>query len=181
MRIDLPGKSIPRALFGYDRTRVDRLMEDLSDALARVTEEKLALGAKARELEIRLAESAARETELLLSLERAQERAKEASGAGEELREAARKEARLTVEAARIKADSLLQNAAARLTKIMEEAAAAQKSKTLFELRLRALNEDHLRLLDLGRQESAGLDAAVRRLDGALRGPANAPLKEADA
>lgn len=158
-RIDLGNRSIPRALFGYDRVQVDRLMQDLSDALGRITEEKVALSARVKVLESGLAEARERETALKDALSAT-------SGASETIRSAAQKEAQLILETARLKADGMVQNANARLVRLMEEAADAKKTKALFEMKLRAVIDDHLRLLSLNRQESASLEAAAHKLDG---------------
>ncbi|SBW11125.1 DivIVA family protein [uncultured delta proteobacterium] len=158
-RIDLINRAIPRAFFGYDRVQVDRLMQDLSDALAKVTEEKIALSARLREVETRYAAMQERETAM-------QEALVATKRMGDDIRATAQKEAQLILETARLKADGLLQNANARLARVMEEAAEAKKNKTLFEMKLRAVIDDHLRLLNMNRQESASLEAAAKKLGG---------------
>ena len=156
-RIDLVSRAIPRAMLGYSRAHVDRLMQDLSDALGRVTEEKVALAARLREVETRYAELKERETALQDTLVATRRM-------GDDIRGNAQKEAQLILETARVKADGLLQNANARLARIMEEAAAAQKAKALFEMKLKAIIDDHLRLLDFNRRESASLESATKKL-----------------
>lgn len=158
-RIDFVSHSFSRALFGYNRAQVDRLVRDLSDSLSRVTEEKIALAAKVRELEAGFSEVKERESAL-------QEALTAARDAGGIIRESAQKEAQLVLETARLKADGMLQNANARLARVMEEAANAKKIKALFEMKLKAIIEDHLRLLSLNRQESASLEAATQKLAG---------------
>lgn len=158
-RIDLGNRSIPRALFGYDRVQVDRLMQDLSDALGRITEEKVALSARVKALESDLAEARERETAMKEALSAT-------SGVSEAIRSAAQKEAQLILETARLKADGMVRNAEARLARLMEEAADAKKTRVLFEMKLKAVIDDHLRLLSLNRQESASLEAAAQKLDG---------------
>lgn len=158
-RIDLVNRSIPRALLGYDRVQVDRLMQDLSDALGRVTEEKITLSARVKDLESGLVEAKERETALKEALAAT-------SGAGDTIRNAAQKEAQLILETARLKADAMLQNANTRLVRLVEEAADAKKTKALFEMKLKAVIDDHLRLLSLNRQESASLETAARKLNG---------------
>lgn len=167
-RIDLGNRSIPRALFGYDRTQIDRLMQDLSDALGRVTEEKITLSARVKELESALAEAKEREAALKDALSAT-------SCAGDVIRSAARKEAELILETARLKADRMVQNADARLARLVEEAADAKKTKALFEMKLKAVIDDHLRLLTLNRQESASLEAAARKMGGTAFAATPAP------
>lgn len=170
-RIDLINRAIPRALFGYDRAQVDRLMQDLSDALGKVTDEKRLMAAKIQELESRLADLQEREAAM-------QETIFATRRMGDDIRAAAQKEAQLVLETARVKADALLQNANARLARLMEEAAGAKKARTLFEMKLRAVINDHLRLLDLNRQESASLEAATAKLTNARSGPGNTPERD---
>lgn len=158
-RIDFVRPSFSRTLFGYDRVQVDRLVQDLSDALARMTEEKVALAARVKELENGFTEIREREAALREAL--AGTRAMSDS-----VRAAAQKEAQLILETARLKADGLLQNANARLARVMEEAADAKKNKALFEMKLKTIIDDHLRLLTLNRQESESLEAATRKLHG---------------
>jgi len=166
-RIDLARPPIPKTLFGYDCVRVDRLVQDLSDALARVTEEKVLLATRVKELEVSLEEMKNRETAL-------QETLTATSGMDDTVRAAAQKEAQLILETARLKADGMLQNANMRLARVMEEAADAKKNKALFEMKLKAIIDDHLRLLTLNRRESESLEAAMQKLHGA--GPL--PLSE---
>ena len=158
-RLELNKCSIPRALLGYNRLQVDRLMQDLSDALARMTEEKITLSVKNRELENALSTVKQQEKALQESLTTSKR-------IGDDIREAAQKEAQLILETARLKADGLLQNANIRLARVMEEAAEAKRNKVLFEVRLKTLIEDHLRLLEMNRQKSASLETAAQKLAG---------------
>lgn len=156
-RIDLINRALPKAFRGYACLEVDRLVQDLSDALARATDERMALAAKVKDLEAHLAEYKERETAL-------QETFLAGRRISEEIRDAAQKEAQLVLETARVKADALLQNAQIRLTRVAEEAAAAQKTKVQFEMKLRSVIEEHLQLLDLNRKESAGLEALSQKM-----------------
>lgn len=156
-RIDRINKAIPRRLFGYGRVQVDRLMQDLSDALARMTEEKVALSSRVKELEARIAEMKNRESALQSALVSPRQ-------VDDDIRAAARKEAQIILETARVKADGLLQNANLRLARLMEEAAETKKAKVLFEMHIKSVINDHLRLLELNRQKSTSLEAATRKL-----------------
>lgn len=156
-RTDRINKAIPRRLFGYGRMQVDRLMQDLSDALARMTEEKVALSSRVKELEARIAEMKDRESALQSALVSPRQ-------IDDDIRAVAQKEAQIILETARVKADGLLQNANLRLARLMEEAAETKKAKVRFEMQIKSAINDHLRLLDLNRQESASLEAAARKL-----------------
>ncbi len=161
-RIEFMNHALPRALFGYSRPHVDSLLQDLSASLARLSEEKLDLAKRAGRLEEALAEYRQREIalrEALIATRRT----------SEDIKAAAQKEAQLVLDTANSRAESLLNNANLRLARVMEEAAEAQKAKARFELKLRSVIEGHLRLMELDRQESASLDAAVAKL--AKQGP----------
>lgn len=172
-RIDLATHAFTRSLIGYNRMQVDRQVQDLSDALSRVTEEKVLLSSKISSLETALAESRKRE-------EAYKETVATQRAMTESLRAAAQKEAQLILDTARIKADGILQNANARLARIMAEAADAQKNKTLFEMKLKTIIDDHLRLLSLNRQESESLAAATQKLTGTAPPPAQGGAKTGD-
>ena len=155
--IDRVNCSLSRAFRGYDVKQTDRLVQDLADALTKARDEKVTLISRLAELETKLVEYKQREASIQQTLIASQRM-------GEELRVAAQKEARITLEKARLKADELLQNAQIRLARILEEMAQAQKAKVCFETQLKNVIQDHLRLLDLNRQQSASLDVATTRL-----------------
>ena len=156
--LELANRTIPRSLFGYNRARVDGLIQDLSDALARMTEEKVSLSIRLREMENRLEEGLKREALLKENLIASRR-------VGDDIREAAHKEAQLILDTARLKAKTVLQNARNRLAQLVEGAAQAKKNTVLFEMQLRAIIGDHLRLLDMNmnRVEPAGLEAAAKK------------------
>lgn len=153
-RIDLINRAIPKAFRGYDCLAVDRLVQDLSDALARATDERIVLTAKVHDLEARLAAHAEREASL-------QEALVAGRRMGEDIRETAQKEAQVILETARVKAEALLQNARLRLARAQEEATQARKAKLRFEMQLRAVIADHTRLLDLNGEENSGAPPAT--------------------
>ncbi len=156
-RIDLINRSLPRAFRGYDVEATDRLVQDLSDALARASDEKVALMTRLADCEAKIAAYTQREASVHQALASGQRM-------GEALRASAQKEAMLILEKARIRADGLVQNANVRLARILEEVAEAQKAKVRFEAHLKRVIQDHLRLLELNRQESASLEDAHAKL-----------------
>lgn len=165
-RIDLINRAIPKAFRGYDRVAVDRLLQDLSDALAKATDEKIAYAARIKELETALAEYKEQEKTLRETLVAAR-------GMGADLRAAAQKEAQLILETARVKAEALLQNAAIRRARIAEEIAGAEKTKALLELKLRNTLEEHLRLLDLDKEAAERGEKAAQNGVPGSGGPEN--------
>ncbi len=160
-RIDLISQTLPRSFRGYSCLEVDRLLQDLSDALSRMSEEKVSLAKRAAQLEEALAQHRQREVALQEALVAAQR-------AGESMKTAAQKEAQLILDTANNRAESLLSNAVLRLARLMEEVAEAKKAKAQFELKLRSVIEGHLRLMELDRQESASLEAATAKLTNRL-------------
>ena len=156
-RIDLMGQSLPKAFRGYACTEVDRLLQDLSASLARMSEEKLTLANRLAQQEEALAQHRQREVALQQALVAAQR-------ISEDIRDSAQKEAQRIMDTAYARAESILANAHLRLARVMEEVADAKKAKAQFELKLRSVIEGHLRLMELDRQESASLDAAAAKL-----------------
>lgn len=147
-------RGLSKAFRGYSCAEVDRLLQDLSDALARATDEKMALAARLAEAEERLKEHREREAALQDALVASRRMS-------DDIRAAAQKEAQLILDTARVKADALVQNAHVRLARIMEEIVAAKKTKVQFEMKLKAVIEGHLRLLDMERRETAALEASL--------------------
>lgn len=156
-RIDLINRAIPKTFRGYSCAEVDRLLQDLSDALARTTDDKVTLTTKINELEERLAVYREREAALQDALVAGRR-------VSDDIRAAAQKEAQLILDTARVKADALAQNANMRLARILEEVADIKKSKIQFEMKIKAVIEGHLRLLELNGQEFAALEAELERL-----------------
>lgn len=150
-RIDLINRPLPSAFRGYQKAAVDRLVQDLSDALARMADEKIALTARLADQEEKLREHKEREAALQDALAAGQR-------LNDEIRASAQKEAQLVLETARVKADALLQNANARLARILEEAADAKKARARFEMELQTVIRNHLRLLEQGVKESARIE-----------------------
>lgn len=162
-RIDLIHRPLPTAFRGYQRDAVERLLQDLSDALGRMTDEKIALAAKVVDLEEKLREHEAREAALQDALTAGRR-------LSDDLRSAAQKEAQLILETARVKADSLLRNADARLARIREETVDAQKARARFEMDLRTVIRGHLRLLEQGAGASARLEEMRDKAEPAAEG-----------
>lgn len=163
-RIDLINRTIPKAFRGYDCDEVDRLMQDMSDALAKATDERVTLTSRAKELEKTLGEYKEREKTL-------QEALITTRSIGTDLRAAAQKEAQLILETARIKAEGLLQNANIRLARLMEEIAGAEKNKARLEMKLRNTIEEHLHLLDMEKEAGERMEKALQKNLAGLDGP----------
>lgn len=151
-RIDILNHTLPRAFRGYATTEVDRMLQDAADALARLGDEKVALQNRVAQLEASLADHLKREEamrETLVSARRI----------SEDMRAQAQKEAQLILDAARAKAESMLHQGNTRLAGILEEISEARKLKARFETKVRVIAEQHLRLLDMEKEEDERLAA----------------------
>lgn len=162
-RIDILNHSLPRAFRGYATVEVDRLLQDASDALARQSDEKVALLNRVAQLEASLADHLQREAAMREALVAAQRM-------GEDIRAQAQKEAQLILEAARAKAENILNQGNMRLARIMEDINEAQKLKARFEMKVRAIAEHHLKLLDMEKQEEERLASQVAGIGNNAQG-----------
>lgn len=156
-RIDLLNHSFSRSFRGYTPHEVERLLQDLADTLGRLGDEKVALSSRVAQLEARLAEYQQREValrDIMVSSQRM----------SEDMKAAAQQEAQLILEAARAKAESMVNQGNMRLARILEDVANARKLKMQFALKLKSVIEGHLQLLDLEREEDAKLVEEAARL-----------------
>lgn len=156
-RIDILNREFTRSLRGYNPEEVDNFLHDVADTLGRLGDEKVVLSSRVVQLESRLAEFEEQEAALRNTLLATQRMT-------EDLKSGAQREAQLIIDAARSRADNLLQQANQRLTRIFDEIAEAKKLKTQFEISVRSVVESHLKLLDMQRENEARLDAGVARL-----------------
>jgi cell division initiation protein len=164
-RIDILNHALPRAFRGYSTVEVDRLLQDASDSLARLSDEKVALMNRVARLEAGLAEHLQREASMREALIATQRMS-------EDMRAQAQKEAQLILEAARTKAESLVNQGVMRLARLLEERAEARKLKARFEMKVRTVAEHHLKLLDMEKLEEEELAQEARRIAHNAAGPA---------
>lgn len=162
-RIDILNQRFARSLRGYDTAEVDRFVQEVADTVGTLSEEKAALAARTSDLEARLAEFRERETALRDTLMTTQKMSAE-------IKAGAQREAQLIIDAAHAKAENLLNQGNLRLARLEEEIASARKLKAQFEMRVRAVVEQHLSLLDMSAREDAALDAAAARAAARGRG-----------
>jgi len=155
-RIDLLNHSFSSAFRGYSRTEVDRLLQDVADTLERLNDEKVALMNRAAALENRLVEFQQREVILRDTI-------MATKIMSDELKATAQKEAQIIMDTARAKAEILVNQGNMRLAQVLEEIAEAKKIKTQFDMKIRAVIEGHLRLLEFDSQEEARLDQTVQK------------------
>ncbi|BFR48805.1 DivIVA domain-containing protein [Nitratidesulfovibrio sp. HK-II] len=162
-RIDLLNHSFSKSLRGYATEEVDRLMQEAADTIGRLSEEKAALAGQVAQLEARLAEFRERESTLRDTLMTTQR-------VTADLKASAQREAQLIIDAAHSKAENLINQGQLRLARIQEDIAEARKVKAQFEMKVRAVVEQHLRMLDMSREDDEALEAAAARIAGRQKG-----------
>ncbi|MDR2160878.1 MAG: DivIVA domain-containing protein [Desulfovibrio sp.] len=156
-RIDLLNHTFSRSLRGYDPEEVDTYLHDVADSLARLSDERVRLQNRIVSLEERLAEYAERENALRETLIATQR-------VTEDLKAAAQQEAQAILEAARLRAESLMNQGNLRLARVLDEIADARKLKAQFEYKVRSVIESHLRLLELSRSDDVRMEEAAAAL-----------------
>ncbi|WP_035064075.1 DivIVA domain-containing protein [Nitratidesulfovibrio termitidis] len=162
-RIDLLNHSFSKSLRGYTTEEVDRMMQEAADAIGRLSEEKAALAGQVARLEERLAEFRERESTLRDTLMTTQR-------VTADLKASAQREAQLIIDAAHSKAENLINQGQLRLARIQEDIAEARKVKAQFEMKVRAVVQQHLRMLDMAREDDEELEAAAARIAGRQKG-----------
>ena len=140
-KIDLIDRKFSRALFGYSRDEVDRLVAEAADTIGRLAEDKMALSRTVESLRRDVSECQSRETELRDTLLAAQRSV-------EELKAEARQEAERTVTAAREKAAAIVSEAEDQVVALGEELDALQERRTSLVTKFREMLTFSLDLLE---------------------------------
>ncbi len=156
-RIDLLNHRFSRSIRGYDPEEVDLYLQEISDTLARTSEERVRLANRIAELENRLSEFIQRENALRDTMLATQKMS-------EGIKAQAQKEAQIILDAAQVRAEGISRQAELRLARILEDIADARKLKAQFEFNVRSVIEGHLKLLELGQKEDARLEKATEAL-----------------
>lgn len=162
-RIDLLNHRFSKSLRGYATEEVDRMMQEAADAIGRLSEKKAALAGQVAQLEERLAEFRERESTLRDTLMTTQKMTAD-------LKASAQREAQLIIDAAHSKAENLINQGQIRLARIQEDIAEARKVKAQFEMKVRGVVQQHLRMLDMAREDDEDLEAAAARIAGRQKG-----------
>ncbi|MFH1984993.1 MAG: DivIVA domain-containing protein [Pseudomonadota bacterium] len=82
----------------------------------------------------------------------------------EQMKENARKSAELIVADAEVKAEKILQGAQNRLAQLQEDLSVLKRQRMQIEAQIQAIVTAHSRLLEVGREEMAAMDAADAKL-----------------
>ncbi len=151
-RSDLP--TFSRRLRGYAPEEVDDFLQEAADTIFRLSDERVRLTEQVARLEEQLAEQEQREAALRDTLVVSRRMS-------EEMQSQAQREAQIIMEAAQRRAESLTNQAAVRLARILDEISEARKLKAQFEFKVRSVIEGHLKLLELGQVEDAHMEKAA--------------------
>ena len=139
--LDVTQKQFRKVLRGLDPAEVEAFQALVASELEALVRENLALGERAQHLADEVAELRGRERTLQETLVTAQK-------ASEEIREAARKEAEITISDAELQAEKIVQGAHARFLRIVDDINELKRQRVQFETNVRTLAESHLKLIE---------------------------------
>ena len=156
-KIDILNHKFSTSLFGYKKVEIDIFLQEIADRMGKLAEEKEALQNQVEALSKNLEDYKSREKILQNTLVTTQKMV-------EDLKANAHKQAKLIVEEAHAKAEDILNQAHKRLAQIHEDITELKRQRTHFEIKLRALIESHLKLLETSINEERELDEMESKL-----------------
>ena len=159
--LDITQKQFRRALRGYDREEVEAFLSLVASEVEGLVREVTSLREAVQRKDEELTEHRGRERALQETLVTAQR-------ASEEIRDAARKEAEITLSDAELQAEKIVQSAHGRFLKIVDDINEMKRQRVQFEAGVKTLVESHLKLLDAfkeaPREEAIPFAAGRKRL-----------------
>jgi cell division initiation protein len=138
--LDITQKSFRQAFRGLDRQEVEAFLALVANEFEALAKEVQALRQDVNRKDEEIAELRGRERALQETMITAQK-------ACEEIREAARKEAEITLAESELQAEKIVQSAHQRYLKIVDEIAELKRQRAQFEISVRSVAEAHLKLL----------------------------------
>jgi cell division initiation protein len=158
--LDITQKQFARKFRGLDPEEVEAFLALVAAEFEALVKEAMALREDVKRKTDELAEHKGRERALQETLVTAQR-------ASEEIRDAARKEAEITISDAELQAEKIVQGAHVRFLRIVDEINELKRQRVQFEVGVRSLVEGHVKLLDAfrepEREEPLQLAAAARK------------------
>ncbi len=139
--LDITQKQFAKAFRGYDREEVEGFLSLVAVEFEALVKEVNALREDNQRKVEELAEHKSRERALQETLVTAQK-------ASEEIRDAARKEAEITISDAELQAEKIVQGAHARFLRIVDDINELKRQRVQFESTVRMLVESHLKLIE---------------------------------
>ncbi len=144
-------------LFGYRKSEVEQFLLELAEEVGQRDENARQQESRIASLEKELGEYKSRERSLRDSLLATHKMV-------DDIKANAEKEARLIIERAQARAEATLNKSHMRLAQIHEDITELKRQRTQFEVKLRALVEAHLRLLEMEDQDQEHMDALESKL-----------------
>ncbi|MBT8763005.1 DivIVA domain-containing protein [Desulfohalobiaceae bacterium Ax17] len=156
-KVDILNQKFSTSLFGYKKAEIDIFLQEVADQLGKLAEEKENLQKQVEAFSKSLEEYKSREKILQSTLITTQKMV-------DDLKANAHKQAKLIVEEAQAKAEDILNQAHKRLAQIHEDITELKRQRTHFEIKLRALIESHLKLLESNSIEEQQVDEIESKL-----------------
>jgi cell division initiation protein len=147
--LDITQKQFRKALRGFDREEVEAFLSLVAVEFEALVKEVLALREDNQRKADEIAEHRGRERALQETLVAAQR-------ASEEIRDAARKEAEITISDAELQAEKIVQGAHARFLRIVDDINELKRQRVQFEASVRTVVESHLKLIDAFTEPARG-------------------------
>jgi cell division initiation protein len=155
--LDINQKSFRRVFRGVDAEEVAAFLGLVAGEVETLVAENYALREERRRMDEEITSLRARERALQETMITAQK-------ACDEIRDAARKEAEITLSEAELQAEKIVQSAHQRYLRIVDDLHEVKRQRAQFEAEVRALVNGHLKLLETFRD--AAPDAGVEYLGG---------------
>ncbi len=145
--LDITQKQFKKVFRGFDPEEVEAFLGLVAVEFESLVKEALALREDNQRKAEDIAEFRSRERALQETLVAAQK-------ASEEIREASRKEAEITISDAELQAEKIVQAAHGRFLRIVDDINELKRQRIQFETNVRTLVESHVKLLDACREPS---------------------------
>lgn len=139
--LDISQRTFGRRLRGFDRQEVEGFLALVASEFESALKELQSLKDEVRRMDEQLHELRGRERALQETMITAQK-------ACEEIREAARKEAEITLSEAELQAEKIVQSAHQRYLRVVDDMSELKRQRAQFATSLRAVVEGHLKLLE---------------------------------
>jgi cell division initiation protein len=155
--LDITQKQFKKAFRGYDAEEVEGFLALVAVEFEGLVKEVMALREDNQRKAEEIADHKSRERALQETLVTAQR-------ASQEIRDAARKEAEITIADAELQAEKIVQGAHARFLRIVDDINELKRQRVHFEANVRTLVESHLKLIEAFREPAR--DEAVPLMQG---------------
>ncbi|HTN53262.1 MAG TPA: DivIVA domain-containing protein [Anaeromyxobacter sp.] len=158
--LDITQKTFRKTFRGFDAEEVEAFLALVAVEFEALVKDNLALREDNQRKAEEILEFKGRERALQETLVTAQK-------ASEEIREAARKEAEITISDAELQAEKIVQGAHARFLRIVDDINELKRQRLQFETNVRTLVESHLKLIEAFREPAR--EEAVQLMPGRKR------------